>query len=242
MTRLAWLAPGEAFPPTDRALQEPNGLLAAGGDLSVDTLAAAYRQGIFPWYEDGQPILWWSPAPRAVLFPERFHCSRSLRKLIRQQRYQVTLDTCFAAVIAACASPREHSDGTWITQDIQDAYAALHRAGLAHSVEVWQEGQLVGGLYGVALGRVFFGESMFAWRDNASKAGFAWLMAQLKHWGFALVDCQMSTGHLASLGAELIQREAFEAILRNNTGIDPHGVPLPWRFDIQTGDVVGATP
>lgn len=212
---LTWLQRDNLdFPPLDKALREPNGLLAAGGDLSPARLVAAYRHGCFPWYAQGQPLLWWSPDPRTVLFPDEFHLSRSLAKLIRQQRFSVTFDHDFAAVIQACAEPRDYADGTWITESMQHAYLQLHRQGIAHSVEVWEGEQLVGGLYGLAMGRLFFGESMFSRRDNASKVGFATLVDKLRHWGFALIDCQMHTQHLHSFGARPIPRSEFASYLQ----------------------------
>lgn len=207
---LTWLQRDSLdFPPLDNALREPNGLLAAGGDLSVERLVQAYRHGCFPWYQDGQPILWWSPDPRTVLFPDELHVSRSLRKLLRQARYQVTFDQAFAGVIQACAAPRDYADGTWITTSMQQAYLELHRRGIAHSVEVWRDGHLVGGLYGVAIGRLFFGESMFSHEDNASKVGFVTLVERLNAWGFVLIDCQMPSQHLHGFGARAIDRRDF---------------------------------
>ncbi|MBA1324114.1 leucyl/phenylalanyl-tRNA--protein transferase [Pseudomonas plecoglossicida] len=207
---LTWLTRDSlTFPPLTKALQEPNGLLAAGGDLSPERLVQAYRHGCFPWFQDGQPILWWSPDPRTVLFPDELHVSRSLAKLIRQQRYQVSFDTDFETVIAACAAPRDYADGTWITDPMRAAYCELHRRGFAHSVEVRENGELVGGLYGLAMGRLFFGESMFSRADNASKVGFVTLVEHLRAAGFVLIDCQMPTNHLHSLGARAISRESF---------------------------------
>jgi leucyl/phenylalanyl-tRNA--protein transferase len=214
---LTWLKRDElTFPPLDKALREPNGLLAAGGDLSADRLIQAYRHGCFPWYQDGQPILWWSPDPRTVLFPTELHVSRSLRKLIRQGRYQVTFDQDFAGVIQACAGPRAYADGTWITDNMQAAYLELHRRGFAHSVEVWDQGSLVGGLYGLAMGQLFFGESMFSRADNASKVGFASLVERLHAGGVVLIDCQMPTEHLISLGARSIGRHEFADFLTHH--------------------------
>ncbi|PTQ74009.1 leucyl/phenylalanyl-tRNA--protein transferase [Pseudomonas sp. GV071] len=201
------------FPPLEKALRDPDGLLAAGGDLSAERLVAAYRHGCFPWFAEGQPILWWSPDPRTVLFPDEIHVSRSLAKVIRQGRYQVTFDQDFAAVIAACAGPRSYADGTWITDAMQAAYLKLHQQGFAHSVEVRENGKLVGGLYGLAMGQLFFGESMFSHADNASKVGFATLVAHLKAWGFVLIDCQMPTQHLHSFGARPIARAEFAGFL-----------------------------
>lgn len=198
----------------DPELSRRDGLLAVGGDLSPERLVLAYRMGIFPWYADGEPILWWSPDPRLVLYPDELHVSRSLEKILKQGRYHVTLDRDFAAVIAACAeSPRENQPGTWITGDMKAAYCRLHEAGVAHSVEVWQEGELAGGLYGVSLGKCFFGESMFTRRANASKIGLVTLVRLLRHWSFRLIDCQVTTGHLVRLGAREISRKRFLAEL-----------------------------
>lgn len=211
---LTWLQRDSlTFPPLDKALREPNGLLAAGGDLRAERLIAAYRHGCFPWYQHGQPILWWSPDPRTVLFPDELHVSRSLRKVIRQGHFQVTFDRAFTEVIRACAAPRDYADGTWITTPMQQAYIDLHGRGVAHSVEVWQNQQLVGGLYGLAMGRLFFGESMFSRADNASKVGFVSLVERLQAWQFELIDCQMPTQHLHSLGARAISRQAFAGYL-----------------------------
>jgi leucyl/phenylalanyl-tRNA--protein transferase len=212
---LTWLQRNSLdFPPLHKALSEPNGLLAAGGDLSADRLIRAYRHGCFPWFQDGQPILWWSPDPRTVLFPEELHVSRSLGKILRQARYRVTFDQDFAAVIKACAAPRSYANETWITGTMQDAYMDLHRRGLAHSVEVWDQDELVGGLYGLAMGQLFFGESMFSRADNASKVGFATLVERLSAWGFVLIDCQMPTQHLHSFGAQSIPRQHFADYLQ----------------------------
>ncbi|WP_409283439.1 leucyl/phenylalanyl-tRNA--protein transferase [Pseudomonas protegens] len=214
---LTWLQRNNlAFPPLEKAMREPNGLLAAGGDLSPDRLVQAYRHGCFPWFSEGQPILWWSPDPRTVLFPDELHISRSLGKLLRKQRYEVTFDQDFAAVISACAAPRAYADGTWISEAMQQAYLQLHQRGHAHSVEVWDEGELVGGLYGLAMGQLFFGESMFSRADNASKFGFAILVQHLKAWGFVLIDCQMPTEHLHSLGARSIIRAEFADYLKQH--------------------------
>ncbi len=201
------------FPPLNSALREPNGLLAAGGDLRPERLIQAYRHGCFPWFQDGQPILWWSPDPRTVLLPDELHVSRSLAKVLRQGRYRVSFDQAFSEVIRACAAPRSYAAETWITSPMQDAYLELHRRGIAHSVEVWRDGELVGGLYGLAMGQLFFGESMFSRADNASKVGFATLVERLKAWGFVLIDCQMPTEHLLSLGARTISRNEFARYL-----------------------------
>lgn len=207
---LTWLQRNSFdFPPLCKALRNPNGLLAAGGDLSPERLIQAYRHGCFPWYQDGQPILWWSPDPRTVLLPNQLHVSRSMAKLLRQGRYRVSFDKAFTQVIHACAAPRSYANETWITREMQDAYITLHERGIAHSVEVWQGDQLVGGLYGLAIGQLFFGESMFSRFDNASKIGFVTLTQHLQEWGFVLIDCQMPTQHLISLGAHSISRSEF---------------------------------
>lgn len=209
---IPWLDPDAAphFPDTRAALDEPTGLLAAGGRLDVDWLLVAYRQGIFPWFSDGEPILWWSPAPRAVLYPANFHRSKSLRKLTRQQRYRITEDTDFSGVIAACAADRGDRSGTWINRQMIDAYTDLHRAGIAHSIECRRGDELVGGVYGVVLGRIFFGESMFSQEANTSKLCLQHLV---KCGRFELIDCQLPTAHLRSLGAVEIDRETFEQAL-----------------------------
>jgi len=197
-----------AFPPPEAA--EPGGLLAVGGDLSAERLLLAYSLGIFPWYDDSLPILWHSPDPRMVLVPRELHVPRSLAKTLRRGAFRVTLDADFARVIAACATaPRPRGEGTWITAEMRDAYVKLHEQGFAHSAEAWQEGELAGGVYGVALGRCFFGESMFARRSDASKVAFATLVAQLVRWGFELIDCQMQTAHLARFGAVEWPRARF---------------------------------
>ncbi len=207
------LRPEQPFPPLHTALTEPNGLLAVGGCLSAARLLNAYRHGVFPWYNANEPILWWSPDPRLVLFPDGLQVSRSLKKTLRKGCFSVTFDTAFDKVIAACADSRKKREGTWITKDIIRAYQDLHHLGFAHSAETWCNGELVGGLYGVALGRVFFGESMFHTSTDASKAAFAVLVQQLKIWNFELIDCQVHTHHLTSLGAELIDRDAFIRLL-----------------------------
>jgi leucyl/phenylalanyl-tRNA--protein transferase len=201
--------PDEPFPPVDQAEIEPNGLLAVGGDLSSARLLNAYRSGIFPWFSDDQPILWWSPDPRTVLYPERLKISRSLRKTLRNKPFRVTFDQAFAQVMLACSAPRKNGDGTWITMEMLAAYQELHRIGFAHSVEVWLEERLVGGLYGVALDRVFFGESMFSLERDASKVGLVHLIELLQVNGFRLIDCQVYSEHLISLGAEEISRSRF---------------------------------
>ncbi|WPP47255.1 leucyl/phenylalanyl-tRNA--protein transferase [Pseudomonas sp. AN-1] len=213
------------FPPLEHALREPDGLLALGGDLSPERLISAYRHGCFPWFQDGQPILWWSPDPRMVLLPAELHVSRSLRKTLRQGRFAVSFDRDFPAVIRACAEPRTYADSTWITPAMHAAYLELHRRGLAHSVEVWQDDRLVGGLYGLSIGRLFFGESMFSRTTDASKIGFVTLVERLRDCGFALIDCQMYTRHLASFGARPIPRHEFATCLKRH--LDQAG-PTPW--------------
>lgn len=211
---LTWLQRDSLdFPPLEKALQEPNGLLAAGGDLSPERLIRAYRHGCFPWYQDGQPLLWWSPDPRTVLFPDELHVSRSLAKVLRQGHFQITFDQAFDEVISACAGPRSYADGTWITSQMQLAYRELHQRGIAHSVEVRVREELVGGLYGLAMGRLFFGESMFSHASNASKAGFVHLVKHLQQWDFAMIDCQMPTPHLQGFGARPIPRSQFAEYL-----------------------------
>lgn len=211
---LPWLAPDIVeFPPIELALLEPNGLLAAGGALSREWLLSAYRRGVFPWYEAGQPILWWSPDPRLVLTPESLKISRSLKKILRKHSYKVSFDSNFSEVIGKCAKVRDESVGTWITDEMQDAYINLHEQGYAHSVEIFTGPNLVGGLYGVALGKVFFGESMFSIEDNASKIALVYLVKQIAKWGFELIDCQVSSKHLVTLGANEISRTDFFDIL-----------------------------
>lgn len=201
------------FPPADLALDEPNGLLAVGGDLSPQRLLLAYRQGIFPWFSEGEPLLWWSPAPRMVLFPEKIKIRRSLRKRLNRGDFQCTFDQKFPEVIKQCAQLRQDKEGTWITQPMQVAYTQLHRQGYAHSVEVWQGEQLVGGLYGLALGRVFFGESMFSCASDASKVALVALAQHLEALDFVMIDCQVYSEHLASMGAEEIERDEFLSLL-----------------------------
>lgn len=211
---ILWLPEEPVFPPLEKARAEPNGLLAAGGDLSPQRILVAYRRGIFPWYAAGEPILWWSPDPRMVLFPEELNISRSLARTLRNANYEVRLDTAFGHVIRACAGkPREGQPGTWITREMEQAYRELHRLGNAHSVETWIDGKLAGGLYGIAIGRAFYGESMFSDARDASKIALAHLCAYLKLRGFGIIDCQMETRHLASLGARPIRRRDFAARL-----------------------------
>ena len=216
MSGIAWLQrtdPPTALPPTSRALTEPNGLLAVGGALSPEWLIYAYRRGVFPWYSAEQPILWWAPDPRAVLLPPDFHVSRSLARSIGKRGYETRINTAFTEVIEACAGPRHGLPGTWITREMHEAYVLLHRRGLAHSFETWHEGRLVGGLYGVGLGRVFFGESMFTRATDASKVALARLVSECVARNVPLIDCQMPSPHLTSLGSRNIPRWDFEARL-----------------------------
>lgn len=214
--RLPWLEPGadpNAFPPADTALDEPAGLLAAGGDLTVERLVAAYRRGIFPWYSPGQPILWWCPDPREVLFPREFHRSRSLARGERRGGFEIRLDTAFAEVVTACAAPRARERGTWITPEMQAAYEQLHARGLAQSIEVWRAERLIGGVYGVRLGAVFFGESMFSREPDGSKFALSALARRSESLGIELIDCQMPSAHLHSLGSRALPRADFLDLL-----------------------------
>lgn len=201
------------FPNVELANDEPNGLLAIGGDLSAERLIYAYRNGIFPWYSSGEPILWWSPNPRSILLPKELIIRRSLRKVIRNCQYKITFDQAFNDVIRACAAPREDGPQTWLNQDMIEAYQNLHQLGYAHSVECWYADKLVGGLYGVVIDKVFFGESMFKKRTDASKCAFVYLVKHLEMWGFKLIDCQIQTSHLDSLGASQIARSDFIGLL-----------------------------
>lgn len=224
MSRVHWLTAADLpdhFPPVESALDEPPGLLAVGGDLSQARLLAGYRRGIFPWYSEGQPILWWSPDPRAVLQPADLKVSRSLARRIRSGEYQTHADRDFRATIAACAAPRHNGGGTWITAAMRAAYEDLHRAGYAHSVETWRGDELVGGLYGVHLGGVFFGESMFSRRSDASKVALVRLVEECRKRAVALIDCQMATRHLASLGARTLPRSQFVRLLAQHCRIEP---------------------
>jgi leucyl/phenylalanyl-tRNA--protein transferase len=220
---IPWLRGNAPFPPVTKALDSPNGLLCAGGDLSSQRLVDAYRHGIFPWFSEGDPILWWSPDPRMVLFPEELKVSRSLRKALARGVFETRMDTAFRAVMEECARPREGQGGTWIVPEMVDAYTRLHHLGLAHSVESWRDGELVGGLYGVALGRVFFGESMFARATDASKVALVKLVERLRAREFRVIDCQQATGHLASLGAREIPRSAFVRLLKDSIQYPPSG-------------------
>ena len=218
------------FPAVETALTDPNGLLAMGGDLSVERLLDAYRHGIFPWFNPGEPILWWSPDPRMVLVPGEVRVTRSLAKRIRNAGFEVRVDTAFADVMRACAAPRGAASGTWISPAMVAAYRRLFDAGYAHSVETWHDGRLVGGLYGVAIGRMFYGESMFSRESDASKLALVRLAHQLRRWEFGLIDCQMETPHLASLGARTLPRTVFTARLAELVNL-PHR-PGPWNFDV----------
>jgi leucyl/phenylalanyl-tRNA--protein transferase len=205
------------FPDVETAMEDPNGLLAVGGDLSVTRLLMAYENGIFPWFSRDQPILWWSPDPRMVLFPENFHVSRRLQKTMRQGKFQLSIDTNFEQVMRACAQPRPTQPETWITHAMLRAYVNLHHEGFAHSFESWRNGKLVGGLYGVAIGKIFFGESMFSFETDASKVAFAHAVSLLTDWGYELIDCQVASKHLAKFGASNISRQEFAKILKSKT-------------------------
>ena len=226
---IPWLNVADPFPPVGRALRDPNGLLAAGADLSPKRLLDAYARGIFPWSSDDEPLLWWSPDPRMVLMVRELHMSRSLRRAIRPGQYAVTFDTAFGEVMEGCAGPRRANHGTWITPAMMAAYGRLALRGYAHSVEVWSGDQLAGGLYGVAIGRMFYGESMFSRRTDASKVALLYLVQQLGRWGFEMVDCQQPTRYLASFGAREIPRRDFVRHVRRL--IAQPGVPSPWAFD-----------
>ena len=231
MTSLPWLDPDQLwFPPANEALDDPDGLLALGGDLSTDRLILAYRNGIFPWYSDEQPILWWSPNPRCVLFPDEIHVSRSLRRTLNQHRFQVTADQAFGRIIRLCATTR--AEGTWITEEMIASYVELHRMGVAHSIEVWNHrGDLAGGMYGLGIGRCFFGESMFSLETNASKVLMVHLAHQLQTWGYRIMDCQVESRHLLTMGAKTIPREEFLSILR--LSIDQKPDQTDWTFHWQ---------
>jgi len=223
--------PGAAFPPAGRALREPNGLLAMGGDLSPERLLNAYRHGIFPWYSAGEPILWWCPDPRMVFDTDTFALPSRLRRRLRGSAWQVRADTAFEQVIAACATrPRPGQDGTWITQEMRAAYLQLHRLGHAHSVEVFDGAQLVGGIYGVAVGRMFFGESMFSAQSGGSKVALAGLARILSTWGWPLIDAQVENPHLVSLGARRLPRAAFLAEVAR--WAETPGLPGSWALRV----------
>ena len=230
---IPWLENSDPFPALSSALRDPNGLLAAGADLSPQRLIGAYRQGIFPWFNAGEPILWWSPDPRMVMFPSELKISRSLTKTLRNRRFEVRVDTAFCDVMLACSQvSREGQSGTWISKQMIAAYVELHSLGIAHSFETWIAGELAGGLYGVALGRVFYGESMFSKQTDASKIAFVHLVRQLQRWNFGLIDCQMKTGHLASLGAREIPRQEFSALLADLVNYAHPVAARPWELDV----------
>ena len=237
MQPLTHLSAGTDFPPSCEALEDPNGLLAVGGGLSSQRLISAYRRGIFPWYETPQPILWWTPEPRSVLFPSELHISHSLRKTLKKNRFHLDVDQRFAQVMYACATTRRDGVGTWIDEDMIAAYGRLHQQGLAHSVEILDEdGTLVGGLYGVSLGRVFFGESMFSLVSNASKVAFVALVDILLRAGFYLIDCQLESSHLTSLGARSIKRCDFEQYLKR--AVDDHVGREIWTLPLTCGELL----
>ena len=222
-----WIESALDFPSVNTALAEPNGLLCVGADLAPQTIIAAYSRGIFPWFSDNQPILWWSPDPRMVLFPAEFKVSKSLAKTVNRKLFEIRFDSAFAEVITVCAEPRQQGGGTWIVPEMQVAYAQLHTLGVAHSIESWRDGKLVGGLYGLALGRMFFGESMFARETDASKVALVALVDKLKRDGFELIDCQQETGHLASFGARPVARDNF--VQRLKELINSNQMNSAWR-------------
>ena len=231
--RLHWLdprKPDQPFPPVDTAMDEPNGLLAIGGDLCVERIVRAYSRGVFPWYNPDEPILWWSPDPRTVFdLTDDWAPSRRLARTVAKRDYAMTLDLAFDAVVESCARPRDGQRGTWLGREMRQAYSALGTAGIGHSVEVWRDGELIGGLYGLALGKVFFGESMFSAQRDASKIALVWLRKQLRSWGFTLMDCQVGSPHLYTLGAVDWPRRQFISALNDGVGQAPH--TGPWRFD-----------
>ena len=236
--RLYWLDPNTpdgAFPDPALALDEPNGLLAMGGDLSPNRLLRAYARGIFPWYNPDESILWWCPSPRTVFSTDRIHVSRRLKRTLAKNDYGVTLDADFAGVIEACAGRRAGDPGTWLGPEMRSAYTRLHHLGHAHSIEVWRDGRLIGGLYGIALGRLFFGESMFSHARDASKIALVWLGRQLRAWGFPLIDGQVGSAHLYRMGAIDLPRHQFLKIIRAERG--QTAPPSPWRFSIDVPQV-----
>lgn len=227
---IPWLEPGAPFPPVDRALREPDGLLAAGLELTPDRILDAYRQSIFPWFSDGQPVLWWSPDPRMVLVPSEIRITRSMHKVLRNRPYEVRCDSAFEAVMRACAAPRDGQAGTWISDEMIEAYSALHERGYAHSVETWIDGRLAGGLYGMAIGRMFYGESMFSTERDASKIALVHLARYLETRAFGLIDCQMNTGHLGSMGGREIPRREFCRVMAQCIADGP--MPGRWPTDL----------
>ncbi len=231
---IPFLRPQDPFPPVSRALRSPNGLLAAGADLSPERLLDAYSRGIFPWFSEGEPILWWSPHPRMVLFPDELKVSRSLRRTVARATFETRFDTAFEAVMRECAAPRDGQAGTWIVPGMVRAYTRLHELGFAHSVESWKDGRLAGGLYGILLGRVFFGESMFSRETDASKVALVKLVERLRALEVRVIDCQQATRHLASLGAREIPRREFAQMLAESIQYPPTGSRWPateeeWR-------------
>lgn len=235
MSDILWLEDDNVFfPPVEEALMDPDGLLAVGGDLSTERLLEAYRQGIFPWYEEDQPILWWSPNPRCVLFPQQFHLSRSFRKKLRKSSFNITADKAFPEVIKQCAKLRKNSEGTWITEAIDTAFNQLHQTGIAHSVEVWEGERLIGGLYGIAMGSIFFGESMFSLCADASKFALYELTQQLTELGFNLIDCQVHNNHLENLGAITIPRQQFITHLEQHIDDPTVSYWQPWSTPSNT--------
>ena len=224
---IPFLRPRDPFPPVSKALRSPNGLLCAGADLSPERLVDAYAKGIFPWFSEGEPILWWSPHPRMVLFPEELKVSRSLRRAVTRGDFETRFDTAFREVIAACAAPRDGQPGTWIVPDMVRAYTRLHELGYAHSVESWKDGELAGGLYGLLLGGAFFGESMFTREPDASKVALVKLVGRVKALGVRVIDCQQATRHLASLGAREIPRREFAQLLAESIQCRPTGRRWP---------------
>ncbi|MBL0141322.1 MAG: leucyl/phenylalanyl-tRNA--protein transferase [Betaproteobacteria bacterium] len=231
---IPFLRPGDPFPPVSRAQRSPNGLLCAGADLSPQRILDAYAKGIFPWFSEGDPILWWSPHPRMVLLPEELKVSRSLRKAVARGPFETRFDTAFAQVMAECAAPRDGLPGTWIVPEMVAAYTRLHELGYAHSVESWKDGELAGGLYGILLGRVFFGESMFSRETDASKVALVKLVDRVRDLGVRVIDCQQATRHLASLGAREIPRRDFAHLLAESIQYPPSGSRWPateeaWR-------------
>ncbi|STQ89956.1 leucyl/phenylalanyl-tRNA--protein transferase [Iodobacter fluviatilis] len=230
---IPWLDNTLQFPALSLALREPNGLLAAGGDLSPRRVLAAYAEGIFPWFMPGEPILWWSPDPRMVLFPEELHIPKSLDKVLRNRPYDVRFDTAFDRVMQGCAAPRDGEPATWISDEIRASYGALHRGGWAHSAECWMDGELAGGLYGIAIGKMFYGESMFARKPDASKIAFVHLVRYLHQQGFELIDCQMRTDHLARFGAREILRDEFIERLKRLTPKEHLAGPWTYQYRVE---------